>query len=153
LSSIVYRQATLEDKGALDECLQHIVTAERPMDECLKPGYIEYYDPLDFIKSEQSELLVAESDGVIVACGAGVIKPARDYYRYDEFLYLAMMYVAESHRGQGINGEIMRRLLDWGKSKGLTTASLTVYPDNPSAIRAYEKLGFEPALVEMRLRP
>lgn len=151
--SVIYRPANLEDKPALDACLQHIITAERPMDPCLQSGDIEYYDPLDFIKDENATLIVAQDGDQIVGCGAGRIAPNKPYYRYDRCLYLAMMYVAQSHRGQGINGVIMETLIEWGKAKGVTNAKLTVYPGNPSAIRAYEKLGFETALLEMRLRP
>lgn len=149
---IMYRPATIDDKVALDECLQQIVAAERPMDECLQTCFIEYYDPLDFIRLEDSHLIVAVHNNIVVGCGAAKIKQARAYYRYDEYLYLAMMYVADAYRGKGINGEIINRLIQWGKERGLNNASLTVYPDNPSAIRAYEKLGFKPALLEMRLR-
>jgi len=150
--SITYRLANFHDKAALDECLQHIIEAERPMDECLKPGHIEYYDPLNFVNQPHCNLIVAEESKQIIACGAARIQQDKNYYRYEHSLYLAMMYVAPSHRGQGINGKIIERLLTWGKEQGVTTAKLTVYPQNPSAIKAYEKLGFEPALIEMRLR-
>ena len=36
-------------------------------------------------------------------------------------------------------------------SVGLPEIHLTVYPDNAPAIRAYEKVGFEPYILEMRL--
>jgi GNAT superfamily N-acetyltransferase len=149
---IIYRLARAQDKTALDHCLQQIIAAERPMDECLDDGFIEYYDPLEFITHENASLIVAEQGDVIIGCGAAKLKKAKHYYHYEKSLYLAMMYVADAYRGQGINREIMQRLLTWGKDKGLTNASLTVYPQNASAIRAYEKLGFEPALLEMRLR-
>lgn len=152
---ISYRLATYDDKSALDACLQHIIATERAMDECLQTGFIEYYDPLDFVRLDNAILIVAidnENDGMIVGCGAAKIKQAREYYRYDEYLYLAMMYVANEYRGKGINGDIINCLIQWGKQKGVENASLTVYPDNTSAIRAYEKLGFKPALLEMRLR-
>jgi RimJ/RimL family protein N-acetyltransferase len=35
--------------------------------------------------------------------------------------------------------------------QGVTDFYLDVYADNPSAIRAYEKLGFKPNLVEMKM--
>ncbi len=150
--TIQFRQAVIDDKTALEQCLQCIVDAERPMDECLKEGHIEYYNPLDFVTSDNAELIVALDNNNIIACGAAVIKKAKEYYRYDSFLHLAMMYVDEQYRGLGINGELINQLLAWGKEKGIKNASLTVYPENPSAIRAYEKLGFSPALIEMRLR-
>ncbi|MEM0912649.1 MAG: GNAT family N-acetyltransferase [Pseudomonadota bacterium] len=151
-SDIRFRPATLDDKSILDDFLQCIVAAERPMDECLKSSHIEYYNPIDFVASDNAHLIVAIDGEDVVGCGAAVIEQAKEYYHYDQFLHLAMMYVSDSYRGLGINGELIRLLLSWGSEKGMKNASLTVYPDNPSAIRAYEKLGFAPALIEMRLR-
>ena len=150
--TITYRQATPNDEQALNQCLQEIVAAERPMDECLQDGFIQYYDPLKFLSSDNTQLIVAESEHGVVACGAAEIRNAKAYYHYHKTLYLAMMYVNEDYRGTGINAQIIEGLLSWGKSKGVENAMLTVYPQNASAIKAYEKLGFETALLEMRLR-
>ncbi|MGB3726612.1 MAG: GNAT family N-acetyltransferase [Glaciecola sp.] len=152
MSDISIREASLNDLPILHEFLQGIVSAERPMDECLKDEHIVYYDPADFINDAQSLLLIAEVNQQAVGCGAAIIKPSRDYYKHKQHLYLAMMYVSPEHRGKGINGTVMEGLIAWGKQNNVTTCMLTVYPDNPGAIRAYEKLGFERSLLEMRLR-
>jgi ribosomal protein S18 acetylase RimI-like enzyme len=39
----------------------------------------------------------------------------------------------------------------WAKERGLTEVRLEVYSVNQSAIKAYEKAGFTPNLLEMRL--
>ncbi|WP_395340433.1 GNAT family N-acetyltransferase [Ningiella sp. W23] len=147
------RSATLSDLPTLRAYLQGIVEAERPMDECLKNGHIEYYDPSSFIENENANLIVAEINGHLLGCGAGVIRPSKDYYKHDQHLYLAMMYVEAEHRGKGINAKIIKALIAWARDKGVENCVLTVYPSNSGAIKAYEKLGFETALLEMRLRP
>lgn len=152
MNDINIRTATHHDLPYLRNFLQGIITAERPMDACLKEGPIEYYDPADFINDEKSLLLIADVANTPVACGAAVIKPSKEYYKHEHHLYLAMMYVVPEYRGQGINGLIIEALIEWGKTQGVNTCMLTVYPDNPGAIKAYEKLGFAPSVLEMRLR-
>ena len=147
------REATIDDVPTLKMFLQGIVEAERPMDACLQPEHIEYYDPADFINNSDSMLLVAEKSGALVACGAGSIKASKHYYVHDKHLYLAMMYVLPEYRGQGINQKILEGLIEWGRQNNVTYCKLTVYPQNTGAIKAYEKLGFESVLLEMRLRP
>ena len=121
------------------------------MDDTLKPGHIEYYDPADFINDKNGIVLVADVDGQLVGCGAAQICQSKHYYTHDKHVHLAMMYVDDAHRGKGINGAIMDALKTWGVEKGVTHFQLTVYPDNPSALRAYEKMGFKTALLQMRM--
>ena len=65
--------------------------------------------------------------------------------------YLGFMYVDEAHRGRGLNKLIIDDLILWCKSRGVNEIRLAVYQDNPSAIKAYEKVGFEKHLITMRL--
>jgi GNAT superfamily N-acetyltransferase len=61
------------------------------------------------------------------------------------------MFVAPSHRGQGINKLVIQSLIKWGKEKDMQDFYLEAYADNSSALKAYEKLGFKASLVEMKL--
>lgn len=61
------------------------------------------------------------------------------------------MYLLPAYRGQGINQRIVRELIQWVKSKGLKEIRLNVYSKNPKAIRAYEKVGFVPHIMTMRV--
>ena len=60
------------------------------------------------------------------------------------------MYVEPAHRGKGVSDAIIRRLIDWAREGGLAEIRLEVYPGNAAAIRAYEKAGFAPHMLEMR---
>ncbi|WP_246028984.1 GNAT family N-acetyltransferase [Parashewanella tropica] len=46
---------------------------------------------------------------------------------------------------------ILDKLFAWGKERGVSDFYLDVYSANDSAIKAYEKAGFQPSLLEMKL--
>ncbi|OUR94580.1 GNAT family N-acetyltransferase [Flavobacteriales bacterium 34_180_T64] len=145
------RIATLNDLPILLQFEQRLIEAERPMDPTLKEEKISYYDLSEFIKNENSELYVVEIHGEIVASGYAKIKTDRPYLKHDKQGYLGFMFVSEEHRGKGLNKQITNALLNWCKSKGVFEIKLDVYENNPSAIKAYEKVGFKKHLINMRL--
>lgn len=61
------------------------------------------------------------------------------------------MYVSHQYRGQGINAKIIEELMSWSKRKGVSDLYLDVYAQNDPAVKAYEKVGFKPSLMEMKL--
>ena len=61
------------------------------------------------------------------------------------------MYVNNDYRGKGINKQIIEELKTWALSKNIYELRLDVYNDNISAIKAYEKAGFQKHLVNMRM--
>ena len=50
------------------------------------------------------------------------------------------MHIDTEHRGLGINAKVINYLKDWCTSKNIYELRLDVYNDNPSAIKAYEKV-------------
>lgn len=147
----IVRKATLNDVSVLLSFEQGLIEAERPMDITIKKEHVSYYDVSKFIKDDDSELFVVELNDEIVASGYAKIKDDRHYLKHDKQGYLGFMFVPESHRGNGYNKLIMDALLKWCKSKNIHEIRLDVYEDNPSAIRAYEKVGFKKHLINMRL--
>ena len=148
---LIVRPAKIEEIETLLEFEQGIVTAERPFDSTLKSGEIHYYDLAKLIESPLSAVFVAELDGELIASGYILEKEAKDYLKHDRFGHLGFMYVKPEHRGQGVNQKILDALLNWAKEHGLTEVRLEVYSVNASAIKAYEKAGFKPNLLEMRM--
>ena len=61
------------------------------------------------------------------------------------------MFVPPAHRGKGYNRLIINGLLTWCKERGVFEIKLDVYDQNPTAIRAYEKAGFNKYLINMRM--
>ncbi len=148
---MIIRTAKIEDLPILLDFEQKLIEAERPMDVTLKKEKISYYSIEDYIKADHTEVIVAEVDGEIAGSGYGQIRDRLDYFQQKQLGYIGFMYVKEEHRGKGVSQAIIKCLYDWFKAKDLEEIRLTVYEKNPRAIRAYEKVGFEKHLIEMRI--
>ena len=151
MNSTHIRKAQLSDLAILLEFEQGIITAERPYDPTLKEGKIHYYDIEKMILSSHVEVLVATIDDTIVGSGYARIETAKPYLTHHNYAYLGFMYTHIDYRGKGINAKIIESLKDWCRSQDITELPLDVYNDNPSAIKAYEKAGFEKHLINMRI--
>jgi len=149
--SIIIRSAIELDLPVLKSFEQGIITAERPYDDTLKTDPISYYDIHAMMLSENSEVAVAEIDGICVGSGYVTKKQSLDYVTHDYHAFIGFLYVELSHRGKGINRLVLNHLFDWARENDLPNIHLTVYPENAPALRAYEKTGFKPHLLEMRL--
>lgn len=145
-----YREATLNDIPALRQLEQGVIDAERPFNSKIKSQGVMYYDLNALISNDNSQLLVLEHEGELVAAGYVQIRDAKPYFTHSQIGYLGFMFVTPNLRGQGINKHIMQQLMEWGKTKGVCDFYLDVYARNEAAIKAYEKLGFKANLVEMR---
>ncbi len=164
MTNIHIRPATNADLPTLYRFEQGVITAERPFDPTLKPDPINYYDLAAMIDHPDIQLLVAEfaagqqtpvadqqtPTGVLVGSGYARIEPAKPYLRHPAHAYLGFMYVDPAHRGKGINTLIIEGLRQWAQSREITELRLDVYNNNTSAIRAYEKAGFVPHMLNMR---
>lgn len=150
---MITREATEQDLKVLLEFEQGIVTAERPFNSTLIDGEIHYYDLLKLIQAEDAFVIVAEENDEIVASGyARIKKPDNNYSNFDRYAYLGFMYVKPEHRGKGVNKLILDGLLSWAKSKDISEVRLDVYSHNESAVKAYEKAGFDSLLTTMRMK-
>jgi GNAT superfamily N-acetyltransferase len=145
------RKATLDDLGILLDFEQGLIKAERPMDPTIQEGEISYYDIGAFIRADDTEVVVAEFEGKIVASGYARIKDDRHYLKHDKQGYLGFMFVLEEHRGKGLNKLIIEELVKWCRDRAIYEIRLDVYEDNIQAIKAYEKAGFKKHMITMRL--
>ncbi len=147
----IVRKTTLNDLLVLLEFEQALIEAERPMDSTIKDTKISYYDISLFIKHDDADVFVVELNNEIVASGYAKIKTDRHYLKHDYIGYLGFMYVPEEHRGNGYNKLIMDALIKWCQERNIHELRLDVYSNNPAALRAYEKAGMTPYLINMRL--
>ncbi len=145
------RKARLEDLPVLAKFMKGLVDAERPMDPSIQDGHVVYYDLAEFINHDNKELFVVELNGDIVASGYAKIMKDRHYLKHTNYAYLGFMFVPEIHRGNGYNQLVLDELINWCKKRDITEIRLDVYDTNVPAIRAYEKAGFKPYLINMRL--
>lgn len=151
MNEIITRKAQPSDLETLLFFEQGIVAAERPFDPTLKEGEIHYYDLAKLIDDPDFAVIVAELNGEVIGSGYARAMQSKDYLKHDRHCYLGFMYVKPEYRGRGVNSKVLDALKQWTKSKGINELRLEVYNDNQPAVRAYEKAGFTPNLLEMRL--
>jgi RimJ/RimL family protein N-acetyltransferase len=151
INGLLLREAIVSDLLILKEFEQSLIEYERPFAPNLKEGFISYYDIQKFIEDPDSFLLVGLLNGEIVSSGYAQIRKSASYKTPEQFVYLGFMYVNPIHRGKGINGELIKELIAWAHNKDIHEIQLDVYAENKSALNAYEKLGFKPDLLKMRL--
>ena len=152
MTEIKYREATLHDLDSLLALEQGVIEAERPFNSAIKAVDAHYYDIPDLIENPNSQLLIAECEQRIIATGYIQFRLSKPSLQHDQHGYLGFMFVAPEFRGQGINQTILDRLMQWGNSKGVSDFYLDVYSQNEAAIRAYEKAGFKPSMLEMKFK-
>ena len=131
---------------------QGLIRDERPFDPTIRPDPVHYYDLQGLIEDPGTFLVVAEREGEVLSCGYATRKTPRHYLDHEVYAYFGFMYTRPEYRGKGINGQVLQVLKDWASTQGLSEIRLTVYTDNGPAIRAYQKAGFNPHLIEMRMR-
>jgi GNAT superfamily N-acetyltransferase len=147
------RKALSPDLDRLRELEQALIEAERPFDPTIKRDLVRYYDLEAMIGSPDILLLVVENDdGLIVGTGYARIDTAKAFLIHDRQAYLGFMYLLPECRGLGINARVIATLRDWALSRGVDEFRLEVYSGNIPAMKAYEKMGFRPYSLEMRMQ-
>lgn len=148
---IQIRAAVLDDLETLLAFEQGIMSTERAFDPTIKDTPTNYYDLADLITSPDAEVAVAEDNGEIIASGYALINEAKPFLKYYRYVHLGFMYVVPAYRGKGLNKLVLDHLMEWAKSNSVTEMRLEVYQENVNALKAYEKFGFSPLLLEMRM--
>ena len=150
MSDIIIRAARIEEIEKLLQFEQLIIEYERPFVKNMKTEHFNYYSLEELINSNDAEVLVAESSGQLIGSGYAKIKKSLSYIKNEFHAFLGYMYVEPLHRGKAVNQLIVNQLIRWSKSKGMEEVRLTVFAENESAIRAYDKAGFDKQVIEMR---
>lgn len=146
-----FRAANINDLEQLRSLEQKVIDAERPYNESIRAVGAHYYDIEQLILSDQSFMLVAEVDDVLVATGYARIRKSKPSLSHEIDSYLGFMYVDPSCRGRGVNKDIVDRLISWSREQGASDYYLDVYSDNIPAVNAYIKAGFSSSMIEMKL--
>ena len=152
MSIISTRPANLNDLKTLLAFEQGIIETEKPLDPFLKTGKIYYYNIEEMIAAEHTHLIVAVTNDKIVGSGYVRIEKAKEYHKNKLNGYVGFMYVKPAFRGQRISNSILEDLKFWAKNKGLNELRLDVYNNNTSAIKSYERFGFNKSMINMRIK-
>lgn len=151
MQNIVLRPATSADLEKLRDFEQGVIQYERPFSPQLKPDPILYYDIEDLMERADACLVVAEVEGEVIGSGYALIQQAKSIKKDPYHAYLGFMFVQPAYRGKGVNGQIINYLMEWSKERNIAEIVLDVYAENESALKAYEKIGFQPDMLSMRL--
>jgi len=93
---------------------------------------------LSRMELEEVVYLVAEVDGKVVANS----ELSRRVSGYDKHLGSIGIAIKNGFRDSGIGTEMMKTLVEQGKSWGLKVLMLTVFANNARALHVYRKIGF-----------
>ena len=105
---------------------------------------------LKCIRSRNSQVMVAEDKGNLVAYSLTTIKKNTPVFEIKEVGYFADLYVKKKYRGQGISSEFKKSAIEWFKSRKIKYISIMVYPQNKFAHKIYRKWGMFDSHVELR---
>lgn len=141
---VVYRKPVLEDAEEI------VAFYNRVGGETTYLSFTEDEYPLDveaqkanIISTEQqpnSVMLLAVVDDQIIGIGT-ITSGNKIKARHCGELGIV---VTENYQGQGIGSELIRQLLEWSKSNGVTTkVQLDTRTDNQMAVELYKKFGFQ----------
>ena len=145
--TVSYRDATLEDAGALQELFADSFVETfghlyRPADlqEFLDTNSLAKWQ--DNLADPEVGIRVAEMDGEL----AGFVELAPKKLPYETAapaIELRRLYLRASAHGLGIADVLMKWALQEAKARGAQELVLSVYVDNHRARRFYERYGFE----------
>jgi len=145
------REASIEDLPGLLALEQGIVDAERPYDSFIRDSNVTYYDIPGLISDSDSHLVLVEFNKEIIGSGYAQIRASKSCFTHENHCYLGFIYLSPEHRGKALGKSIIEALKEWGINRGVQHFQLDVYAENKSAIRAYEKAGFNKVSVTMAL--
>ena len=156
MAPIQLRKATEHDRSTLLRFEQNLIEHERPFDPDLKTHDALYYDMDFLLHSKQVHFVVAYNTtqaDVPIACGYVKRMPNAPKYTDPFHAYIGFMYTEPAYRGHGIAQQILNELVTWSQAQGMQQIILEVYQQNQNAVKAYEKVGFRPQIVQMRYTP
>lgn len=109
---------------------------------------------LSLVEMSRDVLVVSERDEIVGFCNT--FNPGADYHsvnyrwfseRYEAFIYLDRIVIAESHRNRGLGallyGEIERRMTATPEPKHLL-CEVNFSPPNEGSLRFHRRIGFLP---------
>ena len=138
------REEDLDRVNELRRQVNDIHVAGKP--EVFKPGFCdELRDYIHAIMADpQKEILVAETEGKV--CGFAVlnhiVRPENPFMFVRDFLDVDEFAVDREYRRRGIAAEMIRRIREYAKEKGIRRVELNMWEFNRGALAFYETAGF-----------
>jgi GNAT superfamily N-acetyltransferase len=151
VSTATIRQATTADVSVILHFIRELARYEKLEHEVLATE--EQLRETLFGATPRAEVVIAESmhasDFSHEPSKPTPVGFALFFHNYSTFraapgLYLEDLYVAESHRGQGIGHQLLQHLADLAVARNCARFEWWVLDWNKDAIRFYERIGAKP---------
>ena len=132
--TIHFRPLTPDDWPAVSEIYRQGIASGDATFETRVPDWKSW----DAARSPDCRI-IAEVDGQVV--GFGGLSPVSGRPVYAGVREV-MIYVAQSARGHGVGGRLLRRLVAETEALGIWTLQAGIFPENAASIRIFENAGF-----------
>jgi GNAT superfamily N-acetyltransferase len=145
------RRAVASDLPALMQMFEALAALQEPwrvfrprpnlVEEMRHRFYADLADP-------DAIMLVAEREGRVVGMAAGhVHKPSM--MSEEPAVELASVYVDPAYRERGVAAALTGQVARFARERGVGRLTVKTFAQNEEALRAWERLGFEPRMVQM----
>ncbi|MGM0443798.1 MAG: N-acetyltransferase family protein [Fibrobacterota bacterium] len=138
--TIIYKKATSEDGQSLNRYFQKLYRENIPH-VLHKSGPILSREA-EFIRNHSGRagaLFIAQDGNTI----AGISSLRRYTHHQLDHCAFVTLSVLKEYRRQGIGRALMEEVISWARQEQLHRIELSVITDNRSAVRVYERVGFQ----------
>ncbi|HEX8287876.1 MAG TPA: GNAT family N-acetyltransferase [Pyrinomonadaceae bacterium] len=94
------------------------------------------------LNDRNSTFFIAELNGRAVGYAKLRENSEVECLKNENAIELQRIYILERVKGQGVGVELLNRCAETARAKGYETIWLSVWTENPSAVKFYEKFGF-----------
>jgi ribosomal protein S18 acetylase RimI-like enzyme len=93
-------------------------------------------------------LVVAEQDGLVVGMASGHLhKPST--FSDELAVELGSVYVQPEYRGRGVAAALTADVAEFARERAVKRVTLKTFAQNEEALQAWQRLGFEPRMIQM----
>ena len=105
-------------------------------------------------KDKSVKILIAHAEGKPVGYViANIFDKKENAFTYaDKFILVDHIVISNDSQCKGYGKILINEIKKYAKSLNINAVSLFVFAKNTSAVKAYEKLGFEPEGIKMTLK-
>jgi diamine N-acetyltransferase len=107
----------------------------------------------DLLNDQNVKILIAFIDSVPIGYTiARIMVREENAFKYSQkFIEIDHIVISKNYRSKGYGKRLIDEIKKYAKSLKIDTISLFVFSKNSSAVKAYEKMGFEPEGIKMTL--
>ena len=149
---MTYRIATLDDVEVITSMYRDFFTFNAEM----QPLYNQKAEcgdyPINTIKSETADIILAEVDGSIAGFTHVLEETTPPYDSVVQYKFATIMdlFVSPQYRKQGVGITLLNAAKEWARKRNLSYIELGVMPENKPALGLYMRENFQTVQHQMR---